>query len=150
MVVPVLITSCHVSENMKTGPSRAQAITTPSAIPNAVVVPVNRVITLEKFSNRSASGLRRVRLVMHQMIGVEQSSGRAAARSSAPSWTIEQTVRKHGMGREANTGYARSDVTPSIPGLRYVPEYIDGTAHDRLLADVDAQPWLTSVDHRVQ
>ena len=39
---------------------------------------------------------------------------------------------------------------PSIRGLQYVAEYLDGAGHDRLLADVDSQPWLTSVDHRVQ
>jgi alkylated DNA repair dioxygenase AlkB len=38
----------------------------------------------------------------------------------------------------------------SIRGLQYVPEYLDAATHDRLLLDVDSQPWLTSVDHRVQ
>lgn len=37
-----------------------------------------------------------------------------------------------------------------IPGLRYVPDYIDAEAHDRLLSAVDSHIWLTSVDHRVQ
>jgi hypothetical protein len=32
----------------------------------------------------------------------------------------------------------------------YVPDYLDGAAHDSLLIDVDSQPWLMSVDHRVQ
>jgi alkylated DNA repair dioxygenase AlkB len=38
----------------------------------------------------------------------------------------------------------------SICGLQYVPEYLNAAAHDRLLAAVDSQPWLMSVDHRVQ
>lgn len=41
-------------------------------------------------------------------------------------------------------------MVPSIPGLRYVPEYLDSETHDRLLAAVDLQPWLTSADHGVQ
>ena len=38
----------------------------------------------------------------------------------------------------------------SICGLQYVPEYLDAAVHDRLLAAVDSQPWLVSVDHRVK
>jgi hypothetical protein len=38
----------------------------------------------------------------------------------------------------------------SIPGLRYVPEYLDQRTHDRLLADADAQPWQPAGDRRVQ
>lgn len=41
-------------------------------------------------------------------------------------------------------------MAPSIPGLQYVPEYLDPETHDRLLTAVDFQPWLMSVDHRVQ
>jgi alkylated DNA repair dioxygenase AlkB len=37
-----------------------------------------------------------------------------------------------------------------ISGLRYVPDYLDRTAHDRLVAAVDAEPWLASTGHRVQ
>jgi alkylated DNA repair dioxygenase AlkB len=37
-----------------------------------------------------------------------------------------------------------------IQGLHYVTEYLDHDTHDRLLAAVDAQPWLTSVDRGVQ
>jgi len=40
MVVPVLMTSCHVSEKWNTGPSRAHTRTTPSAMRNAFDVPV--------------------------------------------------------------------------------------------------------------
>src|SRR3954462_7156564 len=41
-------------------------------------------------------------------------------------------------------------MAPNIPGLRYIADYLNPATHDRLLADVDSQPWLTSVDHRVQ
>src|SRR3954467_5891792 len=41
-------------------------------------------------------------------------------------------------------------MAPNIRGLQYLPEYLNVAAHDRLLTDVDSQPWLTSVDHRVQ
>jgi alkylated DNA repair dioxygenase AlkB len=37
-----------------------------------------------------------------------------------------------------------------VAGLRYIPEYIDQSTHDRLMACVDAERWLTSVDHGVQ
>jgi alkylated DNA repair dioxygenase AlkB len=38
----------------------------------------------------------------------------------------------------------------SIQGLQYVPDYLDDAEHDRLLAAADAQPWQSTVDHRVQ
>jgi alkylated DNA repair dioxygenase AlkB len=37
-----------------------------------------------------------------------------------------------------------------IPGITYVPDYLDPKTHDALLAAVDEHPWLTSVDHGVQ
>jgi alkylated DNA repair dioxygenase AlkB len=37
-----------------------------------------------------------------------------------------------------------------ISGLRYVPDYLAESAHDQLLAAVDSERWLTSVDHGVQ
>ena len=41
-------------------------------------------------------------------------------------------------------------MTERIPGLRYVPAYLDAAAHDRILDVVDVEPWLMSADHRVQ
>ena len=40
IVVPVLITNCQVSENLKTGPDNAQIIITKKAIMNAHGLPV--------------------------------------------------------------------------------------------------------------
>jgi len=37
-----------------------------------------------------------------------------------------------------------------IAGLQYIPTYLDGATHDRLLAAVDEQPWLRSADRGVQ
>ena len=37
-----------------------------------------------------------------------------------------------------------------IPGLRYVPGYVDGVAHDALLAAVDAVPWRDFGERRAQ
>ena len=37
-----------------------------------------------------------------------------------------------------------------IEGLQYIPDYLDPKTHDGLLSAVDAQRWLTSVDHGVQ
>jgi alkylated DNA repair dioxygenase AlkB len=45
---------------------------------------------------------------------------------------------------------ASDEMGSRIRGLQYVPEYLDAAAHDRLLAELDSQPWLMSVDHRVQ
>ena len=39
---------------------------------------------------------------------------------------------------------------PRIPGLQYVRRYIDRSTEDSLLASVDVEPWLWSVDHGVQ
>src|SRR5262245_27453033 len=41
-------------------------------------------------------------------------------------------------------------MTEPIPGLRYQPDYLESAVHDRVLAVVDEEPWLMSVDHRVQ
>jgi alkylated DNA repair dioxygenase AlkB len=37
-----------------------------------------------------------------------------------------------------------------IPGIEYVPGYLDQETHDRLLFAVDQHAWQTSVEHRVQ
>ena len=46
MVVPVLMTSCHVSENPKTGPDTIHTRTTPAASTKAVVLPDDRLVAL--------------------------------------------------------------------------------------------------------
>ena len=51
MVVPVLITSCHVSEKAKRGPVTAHTTMTPRATMKADVPPVHRVTAVE---NRSS------------------------------------------------------------------------------------------------
>src|SRR5262245_30863092 len=50
MVVPVLITSCQVSEKWKSGPVAAQITTTASATMKAQVLPVQRMTRSEKRS----------------------------------------------------------------------------------------------------
>ena len=35
-----------------------------------------------------------------------------------------------------------------VSGLRYVPDYLESDTHDRLLAEVDAQPWHAVGDVR--
>lgn len=37
-----------------------------------------------------------------------------------------------------------------VPGLRYVPEYLTAEEHDRFLASIDQQPWITDLKRRVQ
>ncbi|MNC91345.1 hypothetical protein D3C83_75870 [compost metagenome] len=54
MVVLVLITSCHVSENLKIGPMQAQTMTMPNAIRKAGVEPVFSEIQLANRARRSA------------------------------------------------------------------------------------------------
>jgi hypothetical protein len=39
---------------------------------------------------------------------------------------------------------------PAIPGLRYVPDYLDQDDHDRLLAAADAEAWRYLGERRVQ
>jgi len=38
----------------------------------------------------------------------------------------------------------------TIPGLTYLPDYIDQTRHDELVAIIDQQPWLEALQRRVQ
>ena len=52
MVVPVLITSCQVSEYLNTGPVTAQTNTTVNAVIKAAELPVACVAQLEKRSKK--------------------------------------------------------------------------------------------------
>lgn len=52
MVVPVLMTSCQVSENLKNGPEIAQIMTIKAAPIKAGELPVNVVAQLANFSKR--------------------------------------------------------------------------------------------------
>src|SRR3954454_5455784 len=38
----------------------------------------------------------------------------------------------------------------AVPGLRYLPEYVEESEEEGLLAAIDAQPWLTDLKRRVQ
>jgi hypothetical protein len=40
-------------------------------------------------------------------------------------------------------------MAPGIRGLQYVPEYLNAAAQDRLLAEVDSQPWLVAWQHEI-
>src|SRR4029450_4323570 len=51
MVVPVLITSCQVSEKAKSGPVAAQTTITAQARPNARLLPVQRATVPENCSS---------------------------------------------------------------------------------------------------
>src|SRR5215470_4531015 len=51
IVVPVLITSCHVSENLKSGLVAAHTTMIPAAIANAIALPVHLVTAVEKDSS---------------------------------------------------------------------------------------------------
>jgi alkylated DNA repair dioxygenase AlkB len=39
---------------------------------------------------------------------------------------------------------------PPVPGLTYIPDYLSPEEHDRLVATIDRQPWLTDLQRRVQ
>jgi alkylated DNA repair dioxygenase AlkB len=41
-------------------------------------------------------------------------------------------------------------VTSSIPGLTYIPEYIDQRQEDELIRIIDRQPWMNDLKRRVQ
>jgi len=38
----------------------------------------------------------------------------------------------------------------AVPGLRYLPEYVEESEEEGLLAAIDAQPWLSDLKRRVQ
>jgi hypothetical protein len=56
IVVPVLMTSCHVSENPKIGPLISQTRMVRTARPNAVELPVQLVAKRESVANRCSRG----------------------------------------------------------------------------------------------
>ena len=63
IVVPVLMTSCQVSEKPNSGPVKAQAMTTASATPKAHDVPTHSVRAREKRSSaRPIAGRRGARV----------------------------------------------------------------------------------------
>jgi alkylated DNA repair dioxygenase AlkB len=43
-----------------------------------------------------------------------------------------------------------SSAAPVVPGLTYLPDYLSAEQHDRLLACIDAAPWLGDLQRRVQ
>ncbi len=53
MVVDVLITNCHVSENLNIGPDAAQAITSAQQPTNTNGRPVHRAVALANFVKAS-------------------------------------------------------------------------------------------------
>jgi alkylated DNA repair dioxygenase AlkB len=42
------------------------------------------------------------------------------------------------------------EAAPEIDGLRYLPNYVDAEAAERLIAAVDASPWIEELRRRVQ
>src|SRR5438552_18393239 len=38
----------------------------------------------------------------------------------------------------------------AVPGLRYLPEFVDASQEQELLAAIDAEPWLADLKRRVQ
>ncbi len=43
-----------------------------------------------------------------------------------------------------------SSAIAAVPGLSYLPDYVDAATAERLLAEIDRQPWLTDLQRRVQ
>src|SRR4029450_1364705 len=87
IVVPVLMTSCQVSLNPKSGPVRAHARITATARPNASGLPVARAVPLAKRVNQEVgfSGL----------LGVLTASDRAA-QGAAYAWDVPSVARAAG------------------------------------------------------
>lgn len=52
IVVPVFITSCHVSEKLKNGPDTAQTITIAAAVRKAKELPVHDVMVVAILSKK--------------------------------------------------------------------------------------------------
>ena len=46
--------------------------------------------------------------------------------------------------------FSISPAIATIPGLYYVPDYINKIEHDQLLVQIDEQPWLDDLKRRVQ
>jgi alkylated DNA repair dioxygenase AlkB len=43
-----------------------------------------------------------------------------------------------------------SETAAAVPGLTYLPDYLDRAAHDRLMETIDSLPWLGDLSRRVQ
>lgn len=57
------------------------------------------------------------------------------------------------MGHEhLQIGLFETEPTPvtSIPGLSYIPDYIDSAQEEALICHIDNQPWITDLKRRVQ
>jgi alkylated DNA repair dioxygenase AlkB len=51
---------------------------------------------------------------------------------------------------EENLNHGDGEPTTKIHGLSYVEEFLTASDHDQLLAEIDAQPWLSELKRRVQ
>jgi len=88
MVVPVLITSCHVSEKWKTGPVNPQPIITASATPNAPELPVHAATPGELLQELPGT-MSSLPLLRHNASLLARSRGRGCtcpARAPGPGW----------------------------------------------------------------
>ena len=52
--------------------------------------------------------------------------------------------------RQASLFEEATPVTPAIPGLSYIPHYIDESTEAALLKTIDSQPWIHDLKRRVQ
>ena len=82
MVVPVLMTSCQVSEKWKTGPSSAHAMMTPTAPAKASELPVQTVTTRAECSSHPLLPVpRRLVLPSSQLIGQRERGNETPVRA---------------------------------------------------------------------
>lgn len=84
MVVPVLMTNCQVSENLKTGPDTSQVTIIKKAIIKAAVLPVALVTTEEIFSNPDGD------VIFFAMINLISEYGKGAFPVVEKHYTIKE------------------------------------------------------------
>lgn len=62
----------------------------------------------------------------------------------------QRTSPQRRLFEEQEAETINATVGSVIPGLRYVPNFLTTETHERLLAEVDSQPWLLDLKRKVQ
>src|SRR3954464_9801492 len=99
------MTSCHVSEKWKTGPSIAQTTIVAAAHPNAVELPVHAVTAADSASSLIATPLSGFRI---------GPPGKCEAIAIPTSWLLQETVGRDGQQSRNERGCSEAERTDGV------------------------------------
>src|SRR3954471_416276 len=137
MVVPVLMTSCHVLLILKIGPVTTHTTMMPQASENALVLPVQRVTAAADRSSHRPSAALFLRAAIPSLLGGPHYSAPRAGRAIAGSPTQcepgARGLRAEQRGERHRHAVVRRAVPIDVAGclLEYVSEQAHADSPDR-------------------